>query len=39
MPELEGPSWDIGLAGMGRAAFDSGDGQEMNGPFTMLPKK
>jgi radical SAM superfamily enzyme YgiQ (UPF0313 family) len=38
MPELQGPKWDLGLGGLGQAAFDGGDGSEMAGPFVVLPE-
>jgi hypothetical protein len=37
MPELEGPKWEIGMPGLSQAAFEGGDGLEMNGPFAVLP--
>jgi hypothetical protein len=38
MPELAGPEWEIGLAAMGRTAFDGGDGQKMAGSFVVFQK-
>src|SRR5208337_4566603 len=38
MPELAGPERELGIPSLGQAAFDGGDGQEMNGPFVVLPK-
>jgi hypothetical protein len=38
MPELEGPSWEIGIPAIGRAAFEGGDGGEMRGPFVTISK-
>ena len=38
MPELPSPKWEIGLSGSGQTAFAGGDGQQMQGPFTVIPK-
>ncbi len=38
MPELQGPKWEIALPVLGRAAFEGVDGQQMHGPFVVLPK-
>ena len=35
MPELAGPDWDMRLHGSGQTAYD---GQEMQGPFAVLPR-
>ena len=39
MPELPSPEWEIGLPALGQAAFAGGDGQKMQGPFVVIPKK
>jgi hypothetical protein len=36
MPELPSPEWEIGVPGLGQAAFEGADGQEMTGPFVVL---
>jgi radical SAM superfamily enzyme YgiQ (UPF0313 family) len=38
MPELEGPKWEIGIPGIGQAAFDGGESGEISGSFVVLPK-
>jgi radical SAM superfamily enzyme YgiQ (UPF0313 family) len=38
MPELASPVWEIGLAGLGQAAFAGGDGSEIPGPFVVIAK-
>jgi hypothetical protein len=38
MPELAGPEWEIGIPLLAQVAFEGGDGQEMNGPFLVMPK-
>jgi hypothetical protein len=38
MPELEGPKWEIGIPGIGQAAFDGGESGEMRGTFVVIPK-
>jgi hypothetical protein len=37
MPELEGPKWEMGMPGLGQAAFEGACGLESSGPFTVLP--
>jgi hypothetical protein len=37
MPELASPVWEIGLGGLGQAAF-AGDGPKIQGPFVVIPK-
>jgi radical SAM superfamily enzyme YgiQ (UPF0313 family) len=36
MPELESREWEIGMSGLGQAAFEGGDGREMSGPFVVI---
>jgi hypothetical protein len=38
MPDLAGPQWEMGIPSLGQAAFEGVDGQEMHGPFVVLPK-
>src|SRR5208283_3423543 len=38
MPELEGPKWEIGMPGLGQAAFEGVSGQAMSGPFVAISK-
>jgi radical SAM superfamily enzyme YgiQ (UPF0313 family) len=38
MPELASPVWDLGLGGIGQAAFAGGDVPQMPGPFVVIPK-
>lgn len=38
MPELEGPKWELGMPGLGQAAFEGVGGPETSGPFTVLPR-
>lgn len=37
MPELASPAWEIGLSGVGQAAF-AGSGPEIQRPFVVIPK-
>jgi hypothetical protein len=39
MPELAAPVWDLGMPGIGQAAFAGGDGPELQGPFVSIEKK
>jgi hypothetical protein len=38
MPELPSPVWEIGLSGIGLAAFAGADGPKIPGPFIVIPK-
>jgi radical SAM superfamily enzyme YgiQ (UPF0313 family) len=39
MPELASPVWEVGLGSIGQTAFASADGQQLAGPFVVIPKK
>lgn len=36
MPELAMPSWDLGLRGLGEAAFAGAEGAQVTDPFTVI---
>jgi radical SAM superfamily enzyme YgiQ (UPF0313 family) len=39
MPELASPAWELGLSGLGQAAFAGSEGAEMSGPFIVISKE